>query len=63
MKFSKYRNPSKRKSHRKMSRADADILAVKNMLTDKRLGRELPLSFYDKQSDKMCGEPSRHIYD
>lgn len=45
-----------------MSRTDADILVAKNMIGDRRNGVELPLSYYDEQSDKMCGKPSRNIY-
>lgn len=63
MRFSKYNNPSKRRNHRKMSRTDADIFAAKNMLNDRARGVELPLSFYDAQSDAMCGKSSRHLYE
>jgi hypothetical protein len=62
MKFTKYNNPNKRKTHKKMSRTDADILAAKNMTDDRRNGIELPLSYYDEQSDRYSGSPSRHIY-
>jgi hypothetical protein len=62
MKFTKYNNPNKRKSHRKLSRTDADIIAAKNMIEDRNQGIELPLSFYDHQSDIMSGNPSRNIY-
>lgn len=54
----------KRKRYKRViNRTDADIIAAKNMLDDKRRGIDLPLSFYDKQSDAMCGKPSRKIYE
>lgn len=63
MKFSKYNNPNrKNRGRKKLSRTDADILTTKNMIDDKERGIELPLPFYDAQSDRMCGKPSRHIY-
>ena len=60
--WTKYNNPNRKKRHHKMSRTDADIIAAKNMFDDQRNGIELPLSCYDKQSDNMCGKPSRNIY-
>ena len=61
MAWTKYNNPN-RKKRKKISRTDADILATKNMITDRARGIELPLSYYDKQSDQMCGKASRNIY-
>lgn len=61
-KFTKYNNPHRRSRRRTMSRTDADILAAKNMIDDRKSGIDLPLSYYDEQSDKMCGNPSRNIY-
>lgn len=60
MRFRKGMN--KKRRLRKMSRADADIFAAKSMLMDRANGIELPLSFYDQQSDEMCGKESRNIY-
>ena len=60
MKFSKYNQPRRR--HRKINRIDADIIVSKNMFDDMKRGIELPLSHYDEQSDKLCGLPSRNIY-
>ena len=61
-KFTRYNNPSKRKHRRTLSRTDADIIAAKNMIDDRQNGVELPLSFYDEQSDRMSRKPSRNIY-
>lgn len=61
-KFTKYNNPNKRKHRRTLSRADADIIAAKSMIDDRSNGYEFPLSYYDKQSDRMCGQPNRKIY-
>ena len=62
-KFTKYNNPNKRKHRRTtLSRTEADILAVKNMIDDRQNGVELPHSFYDEQSDRISGKPSRNIY-
>lgn len=61
-KFTKYNNPNKKRNYRRVSRTDADIIATKNMLDDMRNGIELPLSYYDEHSDKMCNKPSREIY-
>ena len=61
-KFTKYNNPNKRKHRQTLSRADADIIAAKNMIDDRSNGYEFPLSHYDKQSDQMCGKPNRKIY-
>ena len=60
--FTKYNNPNRKIANRKISRADADIIAAKNMVDDLNSGIELPLSYYDQQSDKLCGMPSRNIY-
>lgn len=62
MKFTKYNNPSKKRYKRKLSRTDADIIAARNMLDDLGRGINLPLSYYDEQSDMLCGKPSRNIY-
>lgn len=62
MAWTKYNNPNRKRKHKRMSRTDADIFASKNMLDDLRNGIELPLSYYDKQSDKLCGKSSREIY-
>ena len=62
MKFSKYNNPSRRRPKRKLSRADADIIASKQMFDDRCRGIEMPLKVYDEMSDKLCGKPSRKIY-
>lgn len=61
-KFTKHNNPNKYKKRHKISRIDADIMAAKNMLDDRARGIEMPLSYYDKQSDEMCGKKSRQIY-
>lgn len=63
MKWTKYNNPSrKRKPRRKMDRADADIMAIKQMIIDSKLGYEIVEKTYDEISDKLCGKPSRNIY-
>jgi hypothetical protein len=62
MRFTKYNNPNKKRSHKKLSRTDADIIAAKNMFDDRSRGVDLPLSVYDRQSDIMSGKPSRNIY-
>ena len=62
MRFNKYNNPSKRRPKRKLSRADADIIASKQMFDDRCRGIEMPLKAYDEMSDKLCGKPSREIY-
>lgn len=60
--FTKYSNPSKKRCKKNMNRADADIMATKNMFDDRKRGIDLPLSFYDEQSDQMCGKANRKIY-
>ncbi len=62
MRFSKYNNPSKRRPKQKLSRADADIIASKQMFDDRCKGIEMPLKTYDEMSDKLCGKPSREIF-
>lgn len=62
MAWTKYNNPNRKRKHKKISRTDADIIAAKNLFDDRCRGIEMPLSFYDEQSDKMCGKPSRKIY-
>lgn len=62
MKFSRYNNPSKRKHYKRVSRADADIIAAKAMLDDRQNGYVLPLSIYDEMSDRLSGNESRGIY-
>lgn len=65
MQWTKYNNPSKRKRkpiRKKMDRSDADIIASKQMFDDRARGIEMPLKYYDKISDKLCGQPSRGIY-
>lgn len=62
MAWTKYNNPNKRKYRKKISRTDADLIAIKNAFDDKRNGIDLPLTHYDHQSDVMCGNPSRNIY-
>ena len=61
MKFSKY-NTSNRK-RKKYDRTDADIMAGKMMIDDCEKGIKMPLKYYDEMSDKLCGKPSRGIYD
>lgn len=56
MRFSKYNNPNKRRARKRMSKTEADILATKNMLDDRRNGIEMPLDFYEWQSNKMQGK-------
>jgi len=64
MKWTKYNNPNKkRKTRRKMDRTDADIMAGKQMIDDKARGIDMPLKYYDELSDKLCGKPSRNIYE
>lgn len=62
MRWTKYNNPNRKRCRKSISRTDADIIAVKNMLDDKSKGIDLPLSFYDEQSDALCGKESRKIY-
>ena len=62
MRFNKYNNPSKRRTKRKLSRVDADIIASKQMFDDRCRGVEMSLKTYDEMSDKLCGKPSRNIY-
>lgn len=62
MKFTKYNNPNKRKTKRKMNRLDADIIACNQMMEDLKNGIEMPLKHYDKISDQLCGKQSREIY-
>lgn len=56
MRFSKYNNPSKRRSRKRLDRTEADIIATKNMLDDRRKGIEMPIEFYEWQSNKMQGK-------
>lgn len=60
--FSKYNNPSKKRTRRLMSRTDADIVASKAYYDDRIRGTELPMKAYDELSDRFCGNPSRDIY-
>jgi hypothetical protein len=61
-KFTKNNNPSKRRTHKRYSRTEADIIASKRAFDDKMRGVELPASFYDHISDDLSGNPSRNIY-
>ena len=56
MRFSKYNNPNKRRARKRLSKTDADILATKNMLDDRRNGIEMPLDFYEWESKRMRGK-------
>lgn len=56
MRFSKYNNPNKRRARKRLSKTDADIIATKNMLDDRRNGIEGPIEFYEWQSKKMQGK-------
>lgn len=72
MKFTKQNNSNRKRFHKKMGRAEADIMTARMMLDDHieavRLAKkgienkELPLSYYDAISDRLCGLPSRNIY-
>ncbi len=55
MRFSKYNNPNKRRARKRLSKTDADIMATKNMLDDRRKGIEMPIDFYEWQSKKLQG--------
>ena len=55
MRFSKYNNQNKRRARKRLSKTDADILATKNMLDDRRNGIDCPIEFYEWQSSKMQG--------
>lgn len=61
-KFTKYNNPNKKRKRECLNRIDADIIATKNMFDDRCRGIEMPLSYYDAQSDCLCEKPSRNIY-
>lgn len=64
MTWTKYNNPNKkRRPRRKLNRTDADILAGKQMIDDVAKGIKMPLKYYDEISDKLCGKPSRNIYE
>ena len=56
MRFTKYNNPNKRRSRKRLDRTEADIIATKNMLDDRRKGIEMPIEFYELQSNKMQGK-------
>ena len=56
MRFTKYNNPNKRRARKRLSKTDADIIATKNMLDDRRKGIEGPIEFYEWQSMKMQGK-------
>lgn len=62
-KFTKWNNPNHKHHKRRLDRSEADIFAAKNMLDDKKAGIDMPLSYYDRQSDDLSGLPSRSIYD
>lgn len=72
MKFTKQNNPNRKRFHKKMDRTEADIMVARMMLDDRieavRLAkkgienRELPLSYYDAISDRLCRLPSRNVY-
>ena len=47
MRFSKYNNPNKRRARKRLSKTDADIIATKNMLDDRRNGIDCPIYFYE----------------
>lgn len=42
-KFTKYNNPNKRKHRQTLSRADADIIAAKNMIDDRVMSSHYPI--------------------
>lgn len=68
MKFSKFN----KRHHKKMSRAESDIMVARMRLDDeiesirllaKGIDKQVPaMSYYDAISDKLCGQPIRHIY-
>ena len=55
MRFSKY-NPNKRRARKRLSKTDADIIATKNMLDDRRNGIDCPIEYCECQSKKMQGK-------
>ena len=55
MRFSEY-NPNKRRKRKRLTKTDADIIATKNMLDDRRNGIDCPIEFYELQSKKMQGK-------
>ena len=56
MRFSKYNNPNKRRSRKRLSKTDSDIIATKNMLDDRRNGIDCPIEFYEEQSRRLQGK-------
>ena len=61
MRFSKYSNPARKHKKHHMSRTDADILATRSMMIDRKLGYSVSVSTYDHISDTLCGKQSRNI--
>lgn len=61
MRFSKYNNPARKHKKHHMSRTDADILAARSMMIDRRLGYSVPVSTYEHMSDTICGKQGRGI--
>lgn len=61
MRFSKYNNPARKHKKHHMSRTDADILAARSMMIDRKLGYSAPVSTYEHMSDTLCGKQSRGI--
>ena len=56
MRFSKYNNPNKRRARKRLDKSEADIIATKNILDDRRNGIDCPIEFYKWQSNKMRGK-------
>lgn len=52
-KFTKYNNPNKKRRPRQVSRLDAEIIAGKAILTDRRAGYTLPLSYYEELAENL----------
>ena len=55
MRFSNYK-PNKRRKRKRLTKTDADIIATKNMLDDRRNGIDCPIEFYEWQSNKNAGK-------
>ena len=46
MRFSKYNNPNKRRARKRLDRTEADIIAKKKMLNERRNATDCPIECY-----------------
>ena len=57
MKFTKYNNPNRKRTHKKLDYTERMIAATKEMLIDKHVGYNISAEYYENKHDlKKAGE-------